>query len=177
MSERGEFLMKDTRSLKGDRHPRPGILPSYGADRVAPALDPLDDFTPPGVEAARWRDAVDRSRTLVLEVTASRLISTMRMMDLRRDIDRAVAHARAHPAAAVADLAVVWDSLQRLRRIRPPRPERRDRPPRPPRDLPGPLIVRRALALIPQHREPRAERMCQRDELLDVDAPRRGSGR
>ena len=65
------------------------------------------------MEAARWRDAVDRSRTLVLEVTASRLISTMRMMDLRRDIDRAVAHARAHPASAVADLAVVWDSLQR----------------------------------------------------------------
>jgi hypothetical protein len=113
MSERGEFLMKDTRSLKGDRHPRPGILPSYGADRVAPALDSLDEFTPPGVDAARWRDAVDRSRTLVLEVTASRLISTMRMMDLRRDIDRAVAHALAHPASAVADLAVVWDSLQR----------------------------------------------------------------
>jgi hypothetical protein len=113
MSERGEFLMRDTRSLTGDRHPRPGILPSYGADRVAPALDPLDEFTPPGVVADRWRDAIRTTRALVSEVTASRLISTMRMMDLRRDIDRAVAHARAHPASAVADLAVVWDSLQR----------------------------------------------------------------
>jgi hypothetical protein len=112
MSERGEFLMRDTRSLKSDRHPRPEILPSYGANRVALALDPLDEFTPPNVKTAAWHNAVERTRALVLDVTASRLISTMRMMDLRKDIDRAVAHAGAHPESAVADLAVVWDSLK-----------------------------------------------------------------
>lgn len=113
MSERGEFLLKDTRSLTGDRHPRPEILPSYGADRVAPALDPLADLAPPGVDAARWRDAVARTRALVLEVTSSRLISTMRMKDLRMELDRAVANARAHPESAVKELAGVWDSLHR----------------------------------------------------------------
>jgi hypothetical protein len=113
LSERGEFLMRDTRSLKSDRHPRPEILPSYGADRVAPALEPLDGLAPQGVDPARWRDALDRTRALVLDVTASRLISTMRMMELRKDIDRAVAHACAHPESAVNDLAAVWDSLER----------------------------------------------------------------
>jgi hypothetical protein len=114
MSERGEFLLKDTRSLTGDRHPRPEILPSYGADRVAPALDPLGDMTPPGVDVAAWRDAVARTRALVLEVTSSRLISTMRMKDLRGDLDRAVVRAREHPESAVQELAGVWHSLHRL---------------------------------------------------------------
>jgi hypothetical protein len=111
MSERGEFLLRDTRSLKVDRHPRPEILPTYGADRVAPALDPLAELQPPGVDAAPWRDAVDRTRALVLDVTASRRISTLRMKDLRRNLDQAVAHAQAHPESAVRDLAVVWESF------------------------------------------------------------------
>jgi hypothetical protein len=113
MSERGEFLLKDTRSLTGDRHPRPEILPSYGADRVAPALDPLGDMTPAGVDADRWHDAVARTRALVLEVTSSRLISTKRMKDLRTDLDSAVASARAHPDSAVKELAGLWDALYR----------------------------------------------------------------
>jgi hypothetical protein len=112
-SERAEFLLRDTRSVTGDRHPRPEILPSYGADRVAPALDPLGDMTPPGVDAARWRDAVSRTRDLVLEATSSRLISTMRMRDLRGELDRAVARALAHPESAVKELAGMWDSLYR----------------------------------------------------------------
>jgi hypothetical protein len=114
MSERGEFLLKDTRSLTGDRHPRPQILPSYGVDRVAPALDPLREMAPPGVDADRWRDAVARTRELVLDVTSSRLISAMRMQDLRADLDRAVARARAQPETAVRELAGAWDSLHRL---------------------------------------------------------------
>jgi hypothetical protein len=113
MSERGEFLLKDTRPLKGDRHPRPEFLPSYGADRVAPALDPLVELAPPGVDPGRWRDAVARTRGLLLDVTASKLISAMWMKDLRRELDRAVARARAYPESAVNELAVVWDSLDR----------------------------------------------------------------
>ena len=93
MSERGEFLLKDTRPLKEDRHPRPGILPSYAEDRVAPALDPLAGVDPPGVDPVQWRDAVARTRALLLDVTAARTISTLRMQDLRREFDRAVARA------------------------------------------------------------------------------------
>lgn len=111
MSERGEFLLRDTRSITGERHPRPETLPPYGADRVAPALDPLRELTPPGVDAARWRDAVARTRGLLLDMTSSRLISTMRMQELRGELDRAVARAREHPKTAVAELAALWDSF------------------------------------------------------------------
>lgn len=113
LSERGEFLMRDTRALDSDRHPRPSILPNYGADRVAPGLDPLDRLAPPGVDPARWREAVASTRTLVLEVTRSRLISTMRMMELRKEIDRAIARAQARPGSAVGELAAVWDAFHK----------------------------------------------------------------
>jgi hypothetical protein len=116
LSERGEFLLRDTRSLTGDRHPRPGIFPSYGEDRVAPALDPLVDVHPPGVEPDRWRNAVERTRALVLDLTASRLISTMQMKELRQVLDRAAARAREHPESAVDVLANQWDSLIRAGR-------------------------------------------------------------
>jgi hypothetical protein len=113
MAERGEFLLKDTRPLKEDRHPRPAILPSYGADRVAPGLDPFAGLDPPGVDPARWRDAVAHTRALLLDVTASKVISTLWMKDLRRELDQAAARARAHPESAVGELAAVWDSLDR----------------------------------------------------------------
>lgn len=111
MSERGEFLIRDTRSLRSDRHPRPGIFPSYAADRVVPGLEPFAGIAPPGVDAGRWREAIDRTRALLLDVTASRRISTMRMMAMRKDLDRAVARARANPASAVPELAAIWDDL------------------------------------------------------------------
>jgi hypothetical protein len=120
MSERGEFLLKDTRALKEDRHPRPGILPSYAEDRVAPALDAFAGLDPPGVDLVQWRDVVDRTRDLLLEVTAARTISTLRMQDLRREFDQAVARARARPESAVDELAAVWDALDRYARASSP---------------------------------------------------------
>ena len=113
MAERGEFLLRDTRSPQKDRHPRPAILPSYGEDRVAPALDPLAAFDPPDVEPGPWRDAVARTRSLIVDVTASRILTTVRMRDLRRDLDRDVARARQNPASAVDVLADTWDALAR----------------------------------------------------------------
>jgi hypothetical protein len=120
MSERGEFLLKDTRPLKEDRHPRPEVLPSYGEDRVAPALDPLGGLDPPGVDLVEWRDAVARTRALLLQVTAARTIGILRMQDLRREFDRDVARARAHPESAVAELTAVWDALDRYARAYSP---------------------------------------------------------
>lgn len=113
MSERGEFLLRDTRTGDAGRHPRPALLPSYGDDRVAPGLDPMAGLQPPGVEPGRWREAVGRTRALLHDVTAGRRISTMRMMALRKEIDRAADRARAHPESAVGELAGVWDSLAR----------------------------------------------------------------
>jgi hypothetical protein len=80
---------------------------------VAPALDPLAAIAPPGVAADRWREAIAGTRDLLLDVTASRRLSTQRMVRLRADLDRAVARARADPASAVRELAGVWDVLHR----------------------------------------------------------------
>ncbi len=91
----------------------PRSSPPTAKDRVAPALDPLAGLDPPGVDLVQWRDAVARTRALLLDVTAARTISTLRMQDLRRELDRAVARARAHPESAVAELAAVWDALDR----------------------------------------------------------------
>ncbi|MHB1560413.1 MAG: hypothetical protein ACYC61_23420 [Isosphaeraceae bacterium] len=113
MSERGEFLLRDLRPLKADRHPRPSILPSYGDDRVAPALDPLDRLEPPGVDLASWRDAVRGTRGLLHRVTANRSVTTMRMKALRQALDRSVAHAIARPDSAVDELAGIWELLER----------------------------------------------------------------
>lgn len=113
MSERGEFLLRDLRPLKADRHPRPSILPSYGDDRVAPALDPLDRLEPPGVGLASWRDAVRGTRGLLHRVASSRSISTMRMKALRQALDRSVARAVARPASAVDELAGIWELVER----------------------------------------------------------------
>lgn len=113
MSEHGEFLLRDVRPLKHDRHPRPSILPTYGDDRVAPALDPLDRLEPPGIDLASWRNAVRAIRSLLRCVTSSRFVSTARMKALRETLDRFVAHAFAQPGSAVDDLAGIWDLLER----------------------------------------------------------------
>ncbi len=114
MWERGEFLLRDTRTGDADRHPRPTILPSYGEDRVAPGLDPLVSLDLPGVDRRRWREALTSTRSLLLEVTASRRISAIRMVSLRKEIDRAVDRARAHPGSAVRELGGIWEGLVRL---------------------------------------------------------------
>ncbi len=113
MSERGEFLLRDLRPLRQDRHPRPSILPSYSDDRVAPALDPLDRLEPPGVAPATWRDAVRGTRNLLHRVNSNRFVSTARMKTLRQALDRFVVHAIAQPSSAVDDLAGIWDLLER----------------------------------------------------------------
>jgi hypothetical protein len=110
MAERAEFLLRDSRSRTGDRHPRPKVLPSYGETRVVPALDPLDAVVPPGVDPAAWRDAVKRTRARLLNVTDSGGLGVVQMKSLRSEIEEAVDRARAHPETAVAELARLWDS-------------------------------------------------------------------
>ena len=89
------------------------------------------------------------------------------MKDLRRDLDRAVARARAHPESAVDELAAVWDSLARSGRILLlDRKGRRSAASPAARDLPGRANRPRAvvaLAIPGSDRESaRAERMGQR---------------
>jgi hypothetical protein len=108
VADRGEFLLRDTRSLSGERHPRPRIIPSYGATRVVPALDPLLAIVPPGVDPVAWREAFDQTRTMLLTLTDSSLLDVTAMGKLRGELSRHVSQARAHPETALDELAKIW---------------------------------------------------------------------
>ncbi|MGP0066402.1 MAG: hypothetical protein ACLQGP_22790 [Isosphaeraceae bacterium] len=114
MADRAEFLLRDSRSRTGDRHPRPKSIPSYGQTRVVPAVDPLVDVIPPGIDRVSWRDAIERTRALLLKLTDTDSLSITQLKTLRTELDRAVARARAHPETSVAELARLWDSAKHL---------------------------------------------------------------
>jgi hypothetical protein len=111
LAERAEFLFKDSRSRDGDRHPRPKVLPSYGAAQVVPALDLIAEIVPPNIDPDAWRNAVGRTRALLLMVTDSNLLGVSQMKLLRGQLDEIVARTRAHPEIGLAELARVWDAL------------------------------------------------------------------
>ncbi len=69
----------------------------FGAAQVAPAIDVLAGVVPPGMDAARWRDAVGRTHAMLLTVTGSNLLGLAEMQALRDEIDRLVARARHAP--------------------------------------------------------------------------------
>ena len=68
-ADRGEFLFRDSRSLSGERHARPRIVPSYGVTRVVPTIDPLVAIVPSGIDPVAWREAIDQTRAMLLTVT------------------------------------------------------------------------------------------------------------
>jgi hypothetical protein len=111
IGERAEFLLKDGRSESGDRHPRPKILPPYGATRVAPAIDPMAEIVPPGVEPGAWRDAVSQTHEMLLALTGSNLLTIGEMKALRARLDEFVARARAHPETAPGILATLRNQI------------------------------------------------------------------
>jgi hypothetical protein len=111
VADRGEFLFRDSRSLSGERHPRPQILPSYGATRVAPALNPLRGIIPAGVELAEWRDAIAQTRALVLAVTDSNALLVGQMQKLRSALDGHVERAKERPETVLAELAAIWNEV------------------------------------------------------------------
>jgi hypothetical protein len=133
IADRAEFLLKDGRSADGERHRRPDVLPSYAETRVAPALDPLAELVPPGVEPAAWRDALSRTRARLRRVADSSRLGVAPLQALRRRLDAAVTRARAEPRTAVAELTRLWDEILDRGGSRPQdgRAAVGDRPPRP----------------------------------------------
>jgi hypothetical protein len=120
VADRGEFLLRDSRSLSGDRHPRPRILPAYGATRIAPVLNPLRLIAPAGVDPGEWRDAIDQTRTLLIAVTDSTTFSVKSMHSLRNELEKRVDRASQNPRGAVDELAEIWNELHaRLELLRP----------------------------------------------------------
>ncbi len=101
-------------------------LAAYGREHVAAAVEPLADTPPPGVGAVEWRAAVDSTRRMLADVTASGLLDRPGLDDLRLDLEGRVATARARPATALAVLSGLWDDMGRKTRLRTdlvPRPK------------------------------------------------------
>ena len=113
VADRADFLFRDNRSLTGERHPRPKIVPSYGKTRVIPALDPLVTVVPPGVDLTEWRDAIGRTRAQVLRFTNSSRFRINQLRVLRSELDQVVDRAQQHPETAVGELARLWDSVSK----------------------------------------------------------------
>ena len=90
VADRGEFLFRDSRSLSGERHARPQILPSYGATRVVPMIDPLTAIVPPGIDPIAWREAVGQTHAMLLTVADSRSLDVRSMRKLRDELSQHV---------------------------------------------------------------------------------------
>ena len=83
----------------------------FGATRVAPAIDPLAEIVPPGVEPDAWRRAVAETHEAIVTLTAANLLDLAQMRALRDDLTACVTRARAQPETARAELAGLWNEL------------------------------------------------------------------
>ena len=84
---------------------------AYGASRVVSAASALKTMTPPDVDPAAWRDAVDKTHAMLMTVVASNLLDQSDMDKLRFELDQSVERARAHPETATAELAAIWNEM------------------------------------------------------------------
>jgi hypothetical protein len=114
-------------------------LAAYGANRVAPVIDPLAETLPPDVPPTDWRVAVADTHAMLVALTGAGVLDETQMDDLRRDIAARVASA--HPETARQTLADLWNDLEKRAGplltsdpIPPPKNSRHAaRNPRPPR--------------------------------------------
>jgi hypothetical protein len=123
VADRGEFLFKDSRSLSGERHARPRIIPSYGATRVVPGIEPLRAIEPPGIDPVAWREAVDQTRAMLLTVTDSRLLDAKSMRRLRVELSQHASRACDHPEMALVELTEIWNQVAGDIENQHPRPQ------------------------------------------------------
>jgi len=84
---------------------------AQGAARVARAIGPLTEISPPGTTPAAWQRVVVETRAMLLTLTASNLLDRAGVDALGAEIDARVARARARPETALDELAGLWDDL------------------------------------------------------------------
>jgi hypothetical protein len=82
---------------------------AFGANQVAPAIDPMAKIVPPGVHPKAWRQAVADTHAMLVMLTASNLLDRPQMIALHDDISRRVA--RAQPETVVLELLHLWIDL------------------------------------------------------------------
>jgi hypothetical protein len=83
----------------------------YGATQVVPAIDSLRSIVPPHISEPAWHDAIDQTRAMLLTVTGSNLLDVKDMDRLRAELSQHVGRARAHPEAAISELAEIWNQV------------------------------------------------------------------
>ena len=71
--------------------------------QVVPAIDPLANITPPPVDPIAWRDAVQRTRAMLVTVISSNLLDISEMRQLRTELEQSVARGRTHPKRCLAN--------------------------------------------------------------------------
>lgn len=84
---------------------------ALGAERVPPVVDRLADVVPPDVEPGAWRGAVADTHAMLLALAGSGVLDEARIEVLRRKVAERVGRAR--PETARAELAGLWDDVQR----------------------------------------------------------------
>ena len=83
----------------------------YGATQVVPAIDSLRSIVPPDISEAAWHYAIEETRAMLLTVTGSNLLDVKDMDGLRAELSQHVGRARAHPEAALSELAEIWNQV------------------------------------------------------------------
>ncbi len=85
-------------------------LAEFGANQVAPLVDPMAERVPPGVEPGAWKSAVADTHALLVALTGAGLLDRPTMEALRADVAARVA--RATPESARAELTRLWDDIE-----------------------------------------------------------------
>jgi hypothetical protein len=83
---------------------------AYGLTEVVPAIDPLAEITPPALDPIVWRDAVQRTRAMLVTVISSNLLGVNEMRQIRTELEQSVTRARTHPETALDELAAIWNT-------------------------------------------------------------------
>ena len=83
---------------------------AFGATRVATAVDPLAAIVPPELSPDAWRGAVAETHAMLVDLTASNLLSLDQMKALRAEIAARVARTR--PETARDELTGLWNDLE-----------------------------------------------------------------
>ncbi len=70
---------------------------AYGLTQVVTVIDPLGEITPPALDPIAWRDAVQRTRAMLVTVISSNLLDVKEMRQLRTELEQSVTRV-AHPS-------------------------------------------------------------------------------
>lgn len=84
-------------------------LSEYGAQRVATAVLPLKERTPPGVTPPEWARIVEQTQRVLEGLTSAGVLDLQQMRAMRLELERRVVTARPETAAPI--LESIWSDL------------------------------------------------------------------